>query len=103
LIFIDLIDIKYRSTFIDIRVSKTTLSRIVCEGGVIAGYIVKEVDLILLEHESGRYRVEGCGALPLVEKTALVVQVSEEVHIGLGAEPVQVTDFEVGPLRMRCQ
>jgi hypothetical protein len=75
----------------------------VCERDVIVSYIVEEVDLILLKHESGRYRVDGRIAPPLVEETAIIIQLSEEVNVGLGAEPVQVTDFEVGPLRMRRQ
>lgn len=69
------------------------------EGHVIIGDIVEEVDLLLLEQETGGDRVDGSIAPSLVEKATILVQRLEEIDVCLGAQPVKVADLEVGPLK----
>lgn len=42
--------------------------------------------------------MNGSVAPSLVEETAILVQGLEEIGIGLGTQPVQATNLEVGPL-----
>lgn len=72
--------------------------RAVGEGDVVVGDVVKEVDFVLLKHETRCNRVHGGITPALVEEAAILVEGLEEIEVGLGAEPVEVTDLEVGPL-----
>jgi len=74
--------------------------RAVGEGDVVVSDVVEEVDLFLVEHDTGGDGVDGGVTPTLVEKATILVEGLEEVGVGLGAKPVQVTDFEVGPLRL---
>lgn len=68
------------------------------EGDVVVGNVVEEVDFLLLEGEAGSDGVDGSIAPALVEETAVLVEGFEVVDVGGAAEPVEVADFEVGPL-----
>jgi hypothetical protein len=68
------------------------------EGNVVVGNVVEEVDFLLLECETGCDRVHGGVTPTLVEETAVLVEGIEVVEVGGAAEPVEVADFEVGPL-----
>ena len=68
------------------------------EGNVVVGNIVEEVDFLLLEGEAGCDGVDGCVTPAFVEETAVLVERLEVVDVGGAAEPVEVADFEVGPL-----
>jgi hypothetical protein len=68
------------------------------EGYVVVGNIVEEVDFLLLERETGCDGVDGSIAPTFVEETAVLVEGVKVVEVGGAAEPVEVSDFEVGPL-----
>jgi len=70
----------------------------VSEGHVVVGNIVEEVDLVLLEHQTGGDGVHGCVTPALVEEATVLIKGLEEVDVRLGPEPVQVANLEVGPL-----
>lgn len=72
--------------------------RTVSERNMVVGDIVKEVDLVLLEHESSGDRVDRRVTPSLVEETAVLVERFEIVGVRGRSEPVQAADFEVGPL-----
>jgi hypothetical protein len=67
------------------------------EGYVVIGDVVEEVDLVLLEHQGCSNRVDGGIAPALVEETAIVVEGFEVVDVGLGPEPVEIANLEIGP------
>lgn len=68
------------------------------EWDVVVCNVVEEVNLLFLEHQTSCDRVDWCVAPTLVEESTIAVQVVEVVDVGLAAEPVEITDFEVGPL-----
>lgn len=70
----------------------------VCEGHMVVGNVVEEVDLLLWQHQGGGDRVHGRVTPALVEKAALLVEALKEVDIRLGAKPVEVANLKVGPL-----
>jgi hypothetical protein len=70
------------------------------EGNVVVGNVVEEVDFLLLECQAGCDGVDGGISPALVEETAVLVEGVEVVEVGGAAEPVEVADFEVGPLDM---
>lgn len=61
--------------------------------------IVKKVDFLLFEGECRGNGVYGGVTPALVEEAAVLVQLLEIVDVGFGAQPIQIADFEVGPLR----
>src|SRR5690242_2732190 len=67
------------------------------EGYVVVGDVVEEVDLVFLEHKGCGERVDWRVTPALVEETAGVVEGLEVVDVGLGPQPIQVADLEVGP------
>ncbi len=73
--------------------------RAVGEGHVVVGDVVEEVDLLLVQHQGRRDRVHGRVAPPLVEEAAVAVQALKVVDVSLGAEPVEIADLEIGPLK----
>jgi hypothetical protein len=68
------------------------------ERNVEVGDVVEEVDLVLVQEETGSNGVNGSVTPALVEETAVLVQSLEEVDVGLAAQPLQTADLEVGPL-----
>ena len=70
------------------------------EGDVVVCDVVEEVDLILLQHQRRGDGVDWSIAPSLVEETAILVERCEVVDISLGPQPLQATDFEVGPLNI---
>lgn len=77
--------------------------RAVRERDVVIGDVVEEMEFFLLEQEGGGDGVHRSVAPPFVEEAAVVVERVEVVEVGLGAQPVKVADFEVGPLLSCCQ
>ncbi len=65
---------------------------------MVVGDVVEEMNLVLLKHETGGNRMHGRISPALVEEATVLVQGFEVIGVGLGAEPVQTADFEVGPL-----
>lgn len=70
------------------------------EGHMIVSDIVEEVDLVLLEHETGGDRMNRSVTPSFVEEAPVLIEGFEEIKVGLGAEPVKVADLEVGPLTL---
>jgi len=68
------------------------------EGNVIIGNIIEEVDFLLLEHECRGDRVNRSIAPALIEEATVLVEVVKIINISRAAKPVQVANFEVGPL-----
>lgn len=77
---------------------KLVARRTMREGDVVVCDVVEEVDLFLLEEEAGGDGVDGSVTPPFVEEAAVLVQSVEEVSVGLGSEPIEVADLEIGPL-----
>lgn len=78
--------------------SQLLAGRAVGEGDVVVGDLVEEVDLFLLEEQSGGNRVDWRIAPSFVEEAAIPVQRLEIVEVFLGSQPVQASDFEIRPL-----
>ena len=70
------------------------------EGNVVVGNVVEEVDFLLLECETGCDGMDRSIAPAFVEETAVLVEGVKVVEVGGAAEPVEVSDFEVGPLNI---
>ena len=68
------------------------------ERNVVVCNVVEEVNLLLLESQTGSDRVNGSIAPTLVEETTVLVELLKVVQVSGAAEPVEVTDFEVRPL-----
>lgn len=68
------------------------------EGDVIIGDVFEKVDFLLFEEQPGSNRMDGSVSPTLVEKATVMVEGFEEIKIGLGAQPVEVSDLEIGPL-----
>lgn len=71
--------------------------RAVSKGHVIVGDIIEEVDFVLVKGETGADGMDGRVAPALVEESAVLVQLVEEVGVGRAAQPIEVADFKVGP------
>ena len=69
------------------------------EGNVVVCDVVEEVDLLLLEHKTCGDRVNGSITPTLIEETAVLVKLFKVIDVCGATEPVEVADFEVGPLR----
>ena len=72
-------------------------------GTVREGYmpvpdVVKEMNLVLVQHQTGSNGMNGRVSPSLVEEAAILVQLVEEVEIWLRSQPVEIADLEVGPL-----
>jgi len=57
----------------------------VCERNVVIGNVVKEMDFILLEHQTGCNGVNRSIAPSLVEEATGVIERSKEVDVCIGA------------------
>jgi len=69
-----------------------------CEWNMIVCNVVEEVDVSLVEHETGGNRVHGCITPSLVEETAVLVEALKKVKICLRPKPVKVANLKVRPL-----
>ena len=65
---------------------------------MIIGDLVEKVDLFLFQKQACRNRVDRGISPPLVVETPFLIEKGEVVEIGLRAEPVEVSNFKVGPL-----
>lgn len=70
----------------------------VCEWNVPVTDIVEEVNLLFGEEKRGCDGVDRSISPSLIKEAAFVIKVLEEITVCLGTQPVQVTNFEVGPL-----
>ncbi len=68
-----------------------------CEGDMVVGDVVEEVDFVLLQHQAGCDRVHRGITPSLVEEATSMIQRCEEVNVSIRAKPVEVTNFKVGP------
>ena len=70
------------------------------EGDVVVCNVIEEVDFFLFEQQAGCDGMDGGVAPALVEEAAVLVERFEEIEVCLRAQPVEVADFEVGPLEV---
>lgn len=73
-------------------------SRAVSEWYVVVSNVVEEVKLLLLQKETSCDRVYRGITPALVEETAILIKRLEKVYVGLGSQPVEITDLKVRPL-----
>lgn len=71
------------------------------EWDVVICDIVEEMDLFFFEKQCGCNGVDWSVAPALVEETTIMVKCVEEVKVRLGPQPIETSDFKVGPL-IRC-
>jgi hypothetical protein len=71
----------------------------VSERNVPVPKVLKEVDLFLRQEKTGSNGVDRGITPTLVEETTVLIEALEVVHIWLRAKPIEVADFEVGPLK----
>jgi hypothetical protein len=74
------------------------VGRAVREWHMEVGNLVEEVDLLLLQHDSGGNGVDRCIAPTLIEETTVLIQGGEVINVLLGAQPFQTANLKVGPL-----
>lgn len=65
---------------------------------VVIRNVVEEMNFILVQQETGSNGMDRRIAPAFVEESTVLVERIEEVDIGIGPQPVEVTDFEVRPL-----
>lgn len=68
------------------------------EGHMVIGDIVEEMDFVFVQQKTGGNGMNGRITPSLVKETTVLVEGVEEVDVGLGSQPLEVTHFEVGPL-----
>lgn len=81
--------------------SQLLTRRTVGEGDVVVGDFIEEVDLFLFQEQTSSNRVYWGIAPSFIEEAAIAVKRFEVIHIWLGSEPFQVSDFEIRPLLIR--
>lgn len=72
--------------------------RAVGKGNMVVGNLVPEMDLWLAEEDASGNRVNGCVSPSFIEETAVAVKRFKIVNVLLRSQPVQASDFKVGPL-----
>ena len=72
--------------------------RAVCEGNMVVGDIIEEVDFFLLEKEASRNGMDWRISPTFIKESTILVERFEVVHVRLGSKPVQVANFKIGPL-----
>ena len=65
--------------------------------------VVKEVDLVSIEKKTGGDGMHRCVTPTLVEESSIFIKSSEEVHVGVRSQPIEITDLEIRPLRCISQ
>ena len=70
----------------------------VSEGDVVVSDVVEELDLILVEQQTSRNRMNRGVTPSLVEEAAILIQRFEEINVRLASKPFQAADFKVRPL-----
>lgn len=68
------------------------------EWDMIIRDIIEEVDLVLIQQQACSNGVNWRIAPALVEEATSVVEGVEIVNVSWGAQPIQVTNFKIGPL-----
>jgi hypothetical protein len=68
------------------------------EGNVVICDVVEEVNLLLRQHDACGDRVHRRIAPAFVEEAAVLVEAFKVVDVGLGTEPGETANLEVGPL-----
>jgi hypothetical protein len=69
---------------------------------MIISNVVEEVDIRPVEEKSSRDGVNGSITPSLVEEAPVFIERSEVIDIRIGPQPLQASDFKVGPLD-KCQ
>jgi hypothetical protein len=72
----------------------------VSEGDVVIGNVIEEVDLIFRKEKRGSNGVDRSITPAFVKESSVLIKRFEIVSICLTAQPVQVANLEVGPLKI---
>jgi hypothetical protein len=70
----------------------------VSEWDMVVSNVIEEVDFFLLEEKTCGNGMDWSIAPTLIEETSILVELLEVVSVGLGSKPIQIANFEVGPL-----
>jgi len=65
---------------------------------VVVGDVLEEVDFIFVQEKTGSNRMDWSIAPTLVEESTILVKRFEKVGVGFRSQPIEVTNFKVGPL-----
>ena len=69
------------------------------ERHMVVGDVIEKVDFFFFKHEGGGNGVHRRITPALVKEATCTVEVVEVVDIGVRSEPVQISNFEIGPLQ----
>jgi hypothetical protein len=72
--------------------------RAVGEWNVVVGDVFEEMDFIFVQEKTGSNRMYWSIAPTLVEESTILVQRFEKVDVRFRSEPIEVTNFKIGPL-----
>lgn len=65
---------------------------------MIVGNIVKEMNLLLLQEKPCSNGMNWCITPTFVEESSILIELLEEIRVGFGSKPVEVTNLKVRPL-----
>lgn len=73
------------------------------ERNMVIGNVVEEVNLVFLEEQPRSDRVYRSITPSLIEEAAILVELVEVIRVGLGSKPIEIPNFEVGPLGRKIE
>lgn len=65
------------------------------EGDVVVSNLIPELDLFLLQQQSGGDGVDGCVAPSFIEEATVLIERAEIVDVLLGPQPIQTSNLKV--------
>jgi hypothetical protein len=68
------------------------------EWDMVVSDIVEKMNLFFLQQNASRDRMNWCITPAFVEESTILVKCIEEIRVSLRSQPIEVTDFEIGPL-----
>lgn len=70
------------------------------EWDVVVSNIVEEMNLFLLQEKTCGDGVNGSIAPTFVEESTILVKSLEVIQVCFGSQPVEIANFEIGPLQL---
>jgi hypothetical protein len=68
------------------------------EWDMVVSDIVEKMNLFFLQQNASRDRMNWCITPAFVEESTILVKCIEKIRVSLRSQPIEVTDFEIGPL-----
>lgn len=68
------------------------------ERDVIISNIVEEVNLLFFQEKTGSNRMHGCITPTFIEESTILIKGLKIIEICWRTEPVEITNFKIGPL-----